>query len=426
VQELQKQRSQVLATLQGAKERYKDDHPTVERLTFALRDIEAQLNSAATQARDAVRAQYVAARTAETNLGGQVDQLEGATLREQDRAVRYNTLAREADTNRSIYDGLLQRFRELNASAGITASNVSVIDTAEPPTSASSPNPLLNLAIALLVGVMTAAAVVFIKDQLDDRIRIPEEVEEKVGVHLLGVVPDAKTEDPVEALRDPKSVISESYSALRSSLLYSTREGLPKLILVTSAQASEGKSTTSFAVARSLALIGKRSLIIDADLRRPSIHRIAQVANKMGLSSVLVGEKQADETIVPGDVENFFIMPSGPIPPSPAELLSSGHLQALFSELEQKFDCVIIDSAPVLGLADSPGLSALADGVLLVIEANRGRGGHLKAAVRRLRLMKPTILGAVLTKFDPEAAGNAYSTYYYQYDYYHYRSDTPA
>jgi capsular exopolysaccharide synthesis family protein len=251
---------------------------------------------------------------------------------------------------------------------------------------------------------------------------VPEEIEEKVGLSLLGVVPDVKDEAPIEALRDPKSVISESYNALRSSLLYSTRHGLPQLMLVTSAQASEGKSTTSYAIARGMALVGKRSLIIDADLRRPSIHRMADLTNAVGLSDILVGGKTAHEAIVPGEVDNFWVLPSGPIPPSPAELLSSPRLVELFQALRGEFDVIVVDSAPVLGLADSPGLSALADGVLLIVESNRGRGGQLKAAVRRLHLMKPTILGAVLTKFDPQAAGNSYSTYY-QYDYYRYRSD---
>jgi capsular exopolysaccharide synthesis family protein len=204
--------------------------------------------------------------------------------------------------------------------------------------------------------------------------------------------------------------------------MYSTREGVPKVMLVTSAQASEGKSTTSYAVARSMAQVGKRALLVDADLRRPSIHRLAGIENKAGLSSVLVSEKTIDESIASTGIQNFFVMPSGPLPPSPAELLSSPRLVEFLNAVRDKFDVVIVDSAPVLGLADSPGLSALADGVLLVIEANRGRGGQLKAAVRRLRMMKPTILGAVLTKFDPEGAGNAYSTYY-QYDYYQYRSE---
>jgi capsular exopolysaccharide synthesis family protein len=422
VQQMMNRRSEVQAQLDEARERYLGDHPTVVRLTSQLNDLDAQLRRAATEARNAVRAEYVAAQTSESSLKAQVSGLEGATMQEQDRSVRYNTLAREADTNRSVYDGLLQRFRELNASAGITASNVSIIDDADPPSKPSSPNPLLNLAIALLLGTLTAAGVVFIKDQLDDRVRVPEEIEEKVGLSLLGVVPDVKDEAPIEALRDPKSVISESYNALRSSLLYSTRHGLPQLMLVTSAQASEGKSTTSYAIARGMALVGKRSLIIDADLRRPSIHRMADLTNAVGLSDILVGGKTAHEAIVPGEVDNFWVLPSGPIPPSPAELLSSPRLVELFQALRGEFDVIVVDSAPVLGLADSPGLSALADGVLLIVESNRGRGGQLKAAVRRLHLMKPTILGAVLTKFDPQAAGNSYSTYY-QYDYYRYRSD---
>lgn len=425
VQQLLERRSEQQAQLDSARDRYLEDHPTVQRLTSQLRDTNEQLTIQATHARDAVRAEYVAAQAAERNLRAQVGQLKGATLQEQDRSVRYNTLAREADTNRSIYDGLLQRFRELNASSGITASNISIIDQAEPPEDPSSPNAMLNLALAVLLGTLVAAAVVFLKDQLDDRVRVPEEVEQKVGLNLLGVVPEAKNDDPVEALRDPKSVVSESYSALRSSLLYSTRDGLPKLMLITSAQASEGKSTTSYAVTRSMALVGKRALLIDADLRRPSIHRLTGVANKRGLSNLLVGENTIEEVVVPGDVANLFVLPSGPVPPSPAELLSSPRLAALLETLRDTYDCVVIDSAPVLGLADSPGLSALVDGVLLVIEANRGRGGQLKAAIRRLRLMSPTILGAVLTKFDPTAAGNSYSTYY-QYDYYQYRSTESA
>jgi succinoglycan biosynthesis transport protein ExoP len=422
VQLLLQNRSNLQAQLDTARDKYLDNHPTILDLESQLKNTNDQLVQAATQARNAVRTDLVSAQTTASQLKGQVSALEGATLEEQDRSVRYNTLAREADTNRSIYDGLLQRYRELNASAGITASNISVVDQAQIPTEPSSPHPMLNLAIALLMGTVAAAIVVFLKDQLDDRIRIPEEVEQKVGLSLLGVVPEAKDEDPIEALADPKSVVSESYSALRSSLLYSTREGLPKVMLVTSAQASEGKSTTSYAVARSMAQVGKRALLVDGDLRRPSIHRLAGVENKAGLSSVLIGEKTIEEAIAQGGIDNLYVMPSGPLPPSPAELLSSPRLVEFLNAVRDAFDVVIVDSAPVLGLADSPGLSALADGVLLVIESNRGRGGQLKAAVRRLRMMKPTILGAVLTKFDPEGAGNAYSTYY-QYDYYQYRSE---
>jgi capsular exopolysaccharide synthesis family protein len=422
VQQLLQHRSDLQAQLQSARDRYLDSHPTVVRLTSELKNTDDQLNRAASQARNSVRVDYLAAQSAESSLRARVHELEGATLHEQDRSVRYNTLAREADTNRSIYDGLLQRYRELNASAGITSSNISVIDQADPPQQPSSPIFALNMAIALVIGTVVAIAVVLLKDQLDDRVRLPEEVPGKVGVNLLGVIPQVKDDDPAAAMLDPKSIISESYSALRSSLLYSTQQGLPHVLLVTSAQPSEGKTTTSYAIARGVALIGKRTLLIDADLRRPSVHRMVGLANKIGISDLLVGEKSIDDALQATDTDNLYVIPSGPVPPSPAELLASPRLASLLKALRDRFDFVVIDSAPVLGLADSPGLSALADGVLLVIEANRARGGQLKAAIRRLRQMKPVILGAILTKFNPEAAGNYYSTYY-QYEYYQYRAE---
>lgn len=422
VQALQSRRSSLQAELTAARQRYFEEHPTVQRLSGELSLVERQLNSAATEARDAVRAQYVASLDAERALRDRVEELQTATFAEQDRSVRYNTLAREADTNRSIYEGLLQRFRELNASAGITASNIAIIDEARPPVEPSSPNLPLNLAIALLLGLVSAGAVLFFKDQLDDRIHLPEDVESKFGLKLLGVIPRARDEEPQMALADPKSPMSEAYSALRGTLLYSTREGLPPTLLVTSSGASEGKTTTSYAIARALARAGKRVLLVDADLRRPAIHRMTGAANRRGLSSILVGQSNVADAIVESGDEGLQILPAGPVPPIPAELLSSPRMYALLEELERAYDTVIIDSAPVLGLADSPELAALSGGVVMVVEAERGRGGQLKNAVRRLRAMRPVILGAVLTKFDPEKAGNQNSAYY-GYKYYEYAAE---
>jgi capsular exopolysaccharide synthesis family protein len=207
-------------------------------------------------------------------------------------------------------------------------------------------------------------------------------------------------------------------------LLYSTRDGLPGILLVTSAQAAEGKTTTSYAVARGFARVGKRVLLMDADLRRPSIHRLMGIDNQKGLSSILVGEADIHEAIVSSEFDGMKILPSGPIPPSPAELLSSPRMAALLEQFDQMFDLVVIDSAPILGLADSTELAALADGVMLVVEADRGRGGQLKNALRRLRGSTPVLIGVVLTKFNPKQAGNSYS--YYGYEYYRYESHDTA
>jgi capsular exopolysaccharide synthesis family protein len=274
-------------------------------------------------------------------------------------------------------------------------------------------------AIALLLGLGLAGGLVFLRDQMDDRLRVPEDVEAKLGLPLLGVIPRSKEEDPHAELSDPKSILSESYNALRTSLLYSTRDGLPGILLVTSAQASEGKTTTSYATARGFARVGKRVLLMDADLRRPSIHKVTGVANGKGLSSLLVGQSELHDSVKASEFDGLDILPAGPIPPSPAELLSSPRMAALLEQLDHAYDLVVIDSAPILGLADSTELAALADGVMLVVEADRGGGGQLKNALRRLRGSNPVLLGAVLTKFDPKRAGNAYYSYY-GYEYYRY------
>jgi len=419
VQNLLTRRAEVVARLETARERYLEDHPSVETLEAEVAALETSLNRAAGDIRNSVRANYQSAVATEQRLQSQVSTLQGATLAEQDRAVRYNTLAREADTNRQIYEGLLQRYRELNASSGITASNIAIVDVAQVPVNPSSPSLPRNIAIAFILGLGFACGLVFLRDQLDDRIRVPEDVESKVGLPLLGVIPRSLEEDPHAELADPKSILSESYSALRTSLLYSTREGLPGILLVTSAQASEGKTTSSFAVARGFARVGKRVLLMDADLRRPSVHKVVGAENKNGLSSLLVGQSTPQEAIFASEHPGLSILTAGPIPPSPAELLSSPRMAALLEEFDRTFDLIVIDSAPILGLADSTELAALADGVMVIIEADRGRGGQLRNALRRLRSSSPVVLGAVLTKFDPKAAGNAYYSYY-GYEYYRY------
>lgn len=421
VQDLLTERAKVDAQIETLRARYLDDYPPITQLKAQRESLDVQIQQVARSVRDGVRAEYLAAAEAESRLRGQVDQLQGATMAEQDRAVRYNTLAREADTNRSIYEGLLQRYRELNASAGIAASNLAIIDRAVPPLFPSSPSLPKNLFVALILGLFFAGGFVFLRDQLDDAIRVPEDVENKVHVPLLGVIPYSGEEDLHSELLDPKSPVSEAYNSLRGALLYSTSEGLPRVIQVTSAEPGEGKSTTSMAIARGLARTGKRVVLVDADLRRPSVHKRLGVENREGLSTLLTSHRPVqDIAIADADEANFSYLTSGPLPPSPTELLSSPRFAAVLEEMLAVFDNVVLDGPPVLGLADAPVMSALADGLVIVIEADRGRHGVLKTSLRRLRAMNPTILGGVLTKFDPEKGGNRYSSYY-GYEYYRYQ-----
>lgn len=419
VQALMTKRADIQSELQVARERYLDGHPSISRLEGDLAAVSRQLDTTARQVRESIHAEYRAAQTAQDQLDGQVQRARGDSLAEQDQSVRYNVLGRQADTARSIYDGLLQRYRELNASAGIASSNIAIVDRAETPVDPSSPNVPRNLALGLLLGLGMAGLAVFLRDQLDDVIHTPEDVEDKLDLPLLGVVPRAEEEGPIAALDNPKSPIAEAYNSLRGALLYSTPHGLPKVLVVTSAQAHEGKSTTSLAIATGFARIGLRPLLIDADLRRPALDKLLGLRLERGLTDLLIKPDDPRTAIVTIEGRDIDLLPTGPLPPSPSEMLSSPRMAQLLEQFADAYDVVILDSPPVLGLADAPMLSAIADGTVFVVEAERGRSGSLKAALRRLRSMKPVLLGAVLAKFDPTKSGNRYSAYY-GYDYYQY------
>lgn len=419
VQQLFTQRAEVEAKLQDELTRHLEGHPNVRQLRAQLKVIDGQLNMAAQNVRTGVRAEFEAAVATERQLVAQVSALKTATLAEQDSSVQYNLLAREADTNRALYDGLLQRYKELNASAGISTSNISIIDAADPPQGPSSPNLMKNLAYALLAGLGIAAVTTFLRNQFDDTVRVPEDVEHKLELPLLGVIPRSRDSDLLEELADPKSAVSEGYNSLRGALLYSTSHGLPKSLLITSSQPSEGKTTTSYAIAQGFARMGRKVLLVDVDLRRPSLHRRIGLDNEKGMSTLLTNQDSIHHVVKPSGLTNLDVITSGPVPPSPTELIASTRMEELIEELSARYDVVVFDSPPILGLADAPLMSALVDGVIFIIESERARRGSLKAALRRLRTMRPMLLGAVLTMFDPNKAGNRYSEYY-GYDYYTY------
>lgn len=419
VQQLFTQRAEIEAKLQDELTRYLEGHPNVRQLRAQLKTIDAQLGIAAKNLRSSADAEYHAALSTERQLEAQVNALKAATLAEQDRAVEYNLLAREADTNRTLYDGLLQRYKELNASAGISNSYIAIVDRAEAPLTHSSPNLLKNLAYALLIGLGLAAITTFLRNQFDDTVRVPEDVEHKLELPLLGVIPRSRGVDLTEALSDPKSPVSEGYNSLRGALLYSTSHGLPKTLLVTSSQPSEGKTTTSYAIAQGFARMGRKVLLVDVDLRQPSVHRRLELDNERGMSTLLTHQDSVDHVVKPSGLKNLDVITSGPVPPSPTELIASVRMEELIEELTARYDVVVFDSPPILGLADAPLISALVEGVVFIIESERARRGSLKASLRRLRTMRPLLLGAVLTMFDPSKLSHGYSEYY-GYDYYSY------
>ncbi|QZD95552.1 GumC family protein [Qipengyuania gelatinilytica] len=406
------------ARLADERTRHLDDHPNVQALQAQVDRIEQQLDQVGNSIKNSIRLGYEAVRDRENEIQAQVAQVRDAALDEQDRGVQYNVLKRVAETDRALYNTLLTRYNELNATAGATSNNVSMVDTAQVPRQPSSPNLIINLVVALLGGLIVAAGVVFLREQFDDVLRTPEDVENKLGVSLLGLIPMIQGENPAEDLEDPKSPVSESYQSLVTNLRYSTADGIPRTLTITSSKAGEGKTTTAGKLALEFAELGRTTLLIDADLRRPTLHRKLENRKQEGFTALLAGERTKEEVILPSGHPKLSYMTALPMPPDPAALLSSTRLDELIAELLTQYECVVFDAPPMLGLSDAPTLAAHTDAVIMVIDADSGHRGAVKAALRRLDMVRANVLGAVLTKFNPRNISGEYA--YYGTDYYTY------
>ncbi|MCW3848502.1 polysaccharide biosynthesis tyrosine autokinase [Sphingomonas sp. LB-2] len=418
VQKLRADRASAAVELQQTLERYGSNHPTVIQLRARVAELDAQIGRQASAIRNTIREAYQLAAKQEAALSGSVSQLTKDTLAEQDRGVQLNILKREVDTNRTNYEALLARFKDVSAAAGITTNNVSVIDVAERPVAPISPNMRMNMLLGGLGGFAFALIVVFMRERLDDMIRSPEDIDRKLGLPYLNAIPivEAGT-TPEEALENQRSHFSEAYFALRTAIELASPAGLPDSIFFTSAAPAEGKSTTALAVARTFAQVGRRTVLIDADLRKPTLHRELGLSNDCGLSNVLARQRSLADAIQASGIPNLDAITSGKLPPNPAELVSGTAIAELVAALEGRYDVVLIDGPPVLGLADAPAISSIVDATVFVIEANRSSRGKTKAAVRRLLSARARIIGAVLTKFDAKRIGygSDYGYYYYYY-----------
>jgi capsular exopolysaccharide synthesis family protein len=424
IMQLTQLKAQAQAAYQQDLQRHKPDYPQMQQAAAHIAELDRQISSLATSIRGSIQEQYQTALKQEQALSGQVNSLKNSTQNEQGRSVEYNILKRTVDTNRTMYDSLLQRYSEVSAQAGVAANNISQVDIADTPIKPVSPKPLINLALAGLLGLIAAAGFVLLRDKFDDSIRTPEDVPAKLGLTFLNATPLLdENMTPLEALDDPRSALSEAYAALRASIELGHKGGAPHTLSVTSTRQSEGKSTTAYAIARAFAKIGKSVVLIDSDLRKPSLHRLANAHNNKGFSNLLAGLSTVEETLQATDIGSLSLIAAGPLPPNPAELLSGPRLAELISELTKRFDMVIVDAPPVLGLADTVLIGTATETTLFVVEANGSHHGHAKAAVRRLTNSGVPMIGALLSKYDARKIGYGYG-YGYNYTYSYSYGDT--
>ncbi len=424
-------------------ERFREDYPAMQAAQHRVAMLEEDIVAEKQRILTNVLGRYDSLTTQAEALENAIAEREARILSLNEQGVQYNILRREFQASEELYDGMLQRLKEIGVAAGLQENNISVIERARVAGSPFKPNISRNLTKALALGLMAGLGLAFLLEFLDSSIRRVEDIERLVDRPVLGMIPmvklksrsrskAAKSSTPKENTAEeertvshysavhPQSAVSEAFRSLRTSLMFSTAEGMPRTLMVTSAGTAEGKTTTAINLATVLAQNGSRVLLIDADLRKPRVHRSFNCFRAPGLTNRIALSQNTgkdNSAIHASHVENLFIMPSGNSTPSPAELLSSQRLQRILESCTRAFDHVVLDSPPTLGLADSMILSRQVDGVIMVARSGRTSKDSFRMSIKRLAQVKAPLLGVVLNGVDLDSPEYAYySSYYYNYE----------
>lgn len=422
IQELKLARSRLDAEYQQNAKIYKEDFPRMQQLRAQINDIDAKIQTEVGFVLDSLAKALEMANSQEAAIRARLAATRGEIVKGQELSVEFNLLKREVDTNRELYNGLLQQVKEVGVAGGVETNNIQVVDKAEVPLFPHKPRIPLNAAIGLMAGLVLGLVLVFLMESMDDSIKLADEVEKNLDVPLLGVIPKvkeaaARASIALLAHEEPRGHLAEAYRSVRTALQFSTSEGAPRRLVVTSTAKNEGKSTTALALAINFAQLGARVALVDADMRNPTVHKFLGLSNALGLSNVLSGQAAAlADLLQPTPIPNLQVVTAGPIPPSPVDLLTGPRLGELMDEMQAHgIEYLILDGPPVLGLADAIVLGNQVMSMLYVAQASHTRKSHIRDAFRRLRMAGIVPRGVVLTKTT--AQNTAYYTYESYYGY---------
>ena len=441
LQELMKKHSDIYTHYLDALNQYGPNFPKVQREQAQLKEIENLMDDEKRNILEALGNDYNAARQREGLLNEALNEQKTEVNLMAQSMVEYNILKRDAEANKTMYIGLLTKLKEANISAGLKSSNIRVVDPAMVPSYPSRPAKARNIGLSFLVGLVGGVGLALLREYLDNTVKTPDDIENLVRLPALAVVPAFTSENgtgrrgrfttgsslnghekriELVAQHLPKSQMSEAFRALRTSILLSQADHPPQVILVTSALPREGKTTAAANLAVTLAQLGDRTLLIDADLRKPGIGRLLNMTDGKyaGLSSYLAGVSSLELVTVPHPViPNLVAIPTGPLPPNPADLLSSHKLTDALRELRGQYKFIVIDSPPIMAATDAVILSVQADGVLLVVRSGETPKEAFTRARDLLTSVKCHLLGVVLNAVDSSAPDYYYSYRYYPYSY---------
>ncbi len=406
-------------------QRYLSDHPKLAACLDKLRSTKQDLVHELTNIVRAAETDLSEGLAREKNLAALLNETKAEAFEVNKKQIEFDRLKREADNNQRLYDVVLKREKDIELSGLLRTSNVRVLDPARPNNVPVRPNVQAAFVVALLLGSIIGVGFAFALERVSDTISSQVEVEEKLGLPFLGIMPLIPDEGnpalfDLHIHRQPKSYVAECCRAIRTNLLFMSPDKPFKTLLVTSSGPQEGKSTSTVGLGVALAQSGDRVLIVDTDMRRPRIHKVFGMPNDKGVSSVIVGEESLDSVVKTTEVHNLFVLPCGPIPPNPAELLHTKAFKELLTAVSSKFDRIILDSPPIGALTDAVVLSTEVDGVVLVLKAGKTPREAVKRATRLLLGVKAKLFGVILNKVDPsDPHSGGYFYAYRQHDYYY-------
>jgi capsular exopolysaccharide synthesis family protein len=413
VQNLYAQRAQLEASLAEERQRHTEEWPAIGETSAKISQLDSQISALASNIKSSIYAKYAAAYRQEQQIAASLAQLRNSAMSERERGVGFNSLKREVETNKAFYDGLLQRYKEVAAASGAPAANITVVDRAGPPLSASSPNVPRDLALAGLTGLILAFLAGAAREGMSPFVLVAEDIERSLNVRTLGVVPLSQGRGLLSSRSTEwDQSQAEAHHSIAVALEQASLGVLPRTLLVTSTRAAEGKSTTALGLAKSLRELGKRVLLVDGDLRHPSFPSNDDATP--GLTELLAGGVDPED-VIQQDVESgIHFVSVGQLGDRPVAVLANPDIRKVLRRFSESYDIIIVDGPPILGLADAVLLSRSVEAVVVVVESNRLHWTQLDNALSRLGTNN--IVGTVVTKFNAKAAGVRYgSTQYYSY-----------
>jgi len=424
---VQSLRNQIIKAEQNIEElskKYGKKHPAMIRAEEELRVLEQKKEQEIKRVIGTIKNEYELARSNEQNLRRMLASSKAEALSLNEKFIQYGVLTREVETNRQLYDALIKRIKEQSVTEEVQSVNVWIVEKAEKPKSPVKPRKALNLLLGIIVGLFGGIGMAFFFEYIDNTIKLPEDVEERLGISVLGVIPllESKEESIIDLiLKEPQSVYAESYKTIRTSILLSFADNPPKNVLITSMSQEEGKTVTSVNLAIAFARLGHSVLLVDADLRKPSVHTIFNLNNLSGLSTYLAGATTDLEVIFKEPLSNLTVIPSGPMPPNPSELLGSSRMHDLISNIKSRFDIIIWDSPPLMTVTDGLILSKLLDATIIVVKAGKTTYEIVSRGLKILKGRRETdvaarVIGVVINAFDIKKTDKDY--YYNYYTYY--------